>query len=143
LAGCEQTVRRFLDACERLPWQRGKAYAIRDLAEIRLMRRAFADTALLLGQARQIAQEYRDVRQLVRVNLTDARLHLFQGHILRAYRCALRSVADARRLSLAGERAEAEATVRYAKRALFMPWLWLAVYRRPKIRFTSQPVGGD
>jgi hypothetical protein len=107
------------------------------------MRRAFADTALLLGQARQIAQEYRDVRQLVRVNLTDARLHLFQGHILRAYRCALRSVADARRLSLAGERAEAEATVRYAKRALFMPWLWLAVYRRPKIRFTSQPVGGD
>ncbi|WP_020385641.1 ATP-binding protein [Kribbella catacumbae] len=143
LDSCEQTVRRFLDACEQLPWERGKAYAIRDLAEVTLMRRAFTDSGLLLGQARQIAEEYRDVRQLVRIDLTDARLSLFRGHVLKARGHARKAAADARQLSLSGEQSEAEATSRYATRALLMPWLWLAAYRRPRVRFTSQTVGGD
>lgn len=143
LDSCEQTVRRFLDACEQLPWERGKAYAIRDLAEVSLMRRAFADSGLLLRQARQIAEEYRDVRQLVRIDLTDARLNLFRGRLIKAHGHAREAAADALRLSLSGEQSEAEATSRYAIRALFLPWLWLAAFRRPRIRFTSQTVGGD
>ena len=140
---CEETVRRFLDVCEQLPWERGKAYAIRDLAEVTLMRRRFQDARLVLEQARGIAEEYRDVRQLVRVDLTDARLLLFQGRMLSARRSARRAVTDAQRLSLLGEQAEAAAVSRFATRSLFMPWLWLVAYRRPRIRFTNQTIGGD
>ncbi|MFV2018946.1 AAA family ATPase [Micromonospora sp. LOL_023] len=140
---CAQTVRRFLDACEELPWERGKAYAIRDLAEVTLMSGAFQDAALLLGQARSIAVAYRDVRQLVRVDLTDARLHLFQGRMIRARRLAVRAGSSARELSLIGERAEAAAVARHAIRSLFMPWLWALAIRRPRIRFTDMTVGGD
>jgi hypothetical protein len=143
LDDCALTVRRFLAACEELPWERGKAYAIRDLAEVTLMAGAFQDAALLLGQARSIASAYRDVRQLARVDLTDARLHLFRGRMIRARRLALRAGADAHELSLIGERAEAAAVARYAIRSLFMPWLWVLAYRRPRIRFTEMTVGGD
>ncbi|WBB96019.1 ATP-binding protein [Solwaraspora sp. WMMA2080] len=140
---CARTVRRFLDSCEELPWERGKAYAIRDLAEVTMMGGAFQDAMLLLDQARRIAVRYRDVRQLVRVDLTDARLHLFQGRMIRARRYALQAAADAHSLSLIGEQAEAEALARYAVRALFWPWLWLVVFRKPRIRFTEMTVGGD
>ncbi|MBO4208159.1 ATP-binding protein [Micromonospora echinofusca] len=140
---CELTVRRFLDACEQLPWERGKAYAIRDLAEVTLMRRSFRDAELLLRQARKIAEQYRDVRQLVRVDLTEARIHLFQGRMLRARRLAHRAAANAHGLSLSGERAEAEAVWRSARAAMVLPWVWLRTYQRPRIRFTDQTVGGD
>lgn len=143
LDSCDRTVRRFLQACEQLPWERGKAYAIRDLAEVTLMRRAFTDAGLLLDQARQIATEYRDVRQLVRIDLTQARLSLFRGRLIKARKYARKAAVEARRLSLSGEQSEAEATQRHATRALTMPWLRLATYRRPRFRFTDQTIGGD
>lgn len=143
LDGCEATVLRFVHECEQMPWERGKAYALRDLAEVRLMRRDYDQAQDLAGQARRIAEEYRDVRQAARIALTEARLHLFGGRMRQARDTARLAASQARSLLLAGEQAEADAVARIAGRALRMPWLRPAVTRRPRIRFTEMTVGGD
>lgn len=143
LDGCEATVRRFVQECESMPWERGKAYALRDLAEVMLMRRDYAQAQKLTSQARRIAEEYRDVRQAARIALTESRLHLFGGRMRAARDTAWRAAGEARTLLLAGERAEADAVARIAERALRMPWLRVAVTRQPQARFTEMTVGGD
>ncbi|WP_433531333.1 hypothetical protein ACQPYA_04270 [Micromonospora sp. CA-263727] len=135
-------VRRFLDACERLPWERGKAYAVRDLAELALMRRDFRDAALLVDQARDIAVRHSDKRQLARIDLTTARLHLFSGHPFKARTAAATARDTARGLSLAGEATEAAAVYRAAVCASVLPWRWLRP-TRPRTRLTDHAVGGD
>ncbi len=143
LDACEATVLRFLDECEQMPWERGKAYALRDLAEVRLLRRDSGEAEALAQRAHRIAEEHRDVRQLARIGLTQARLHLFGGRMRQARDTARQAAADARALLLTGERAEADAVRLLATRCLRMPWLRRAVVGRPRTRFTEMTVGGD
>ncbi|QMU71725.1 ATP-binding protein [Streptacidiphilus sp. P02-A3a] len=143
LDGCEATVLRFLDECEQMPWERGKAYALRDLAEVRLLRRDFDAAADLAERARRIAEEYRDTRQLARIGLTQARLYLFGGRMRQAQDTARIAASQSHALLLTGEQAEAEAVGRLALRCLRMPWLRPFVTGRPRIRFTAMTVGGD
>lgn len=143
LERCEVEVRRFVEECERLPWERGKAYAVRDLAELVLMRRSYADADALVQQARAIAEQYRDVRQLARIGLTAARLRLFQGRMREAASLARVAAAQARDLVLLGEAAEAEAVRRMAVHALWSPLFRLRTARIPRTRFTELTVGGD
>jgi hypothetical protein len=143
LAGCEVEVRRFIEECERLPWERGKAYAVRDLAELVLMRGSYADADALVRQARAIAAEYRDVRQLARIGLTEARLRLFQGRMREASSLGRVAAAQARDLVLLGEAAEAEAVRRIAVHAMWSPLFRIRTARHPHTRFTELTVGGD
>jgi tetratricopeptide (TPR) repeat protein len=142
LAEAEVITRRFLDACDQLPWERGKAYAVRDLAELVLMRRDFRDAGMLLDQACDIADRYRDRRQQARIALSTARLHLFRGRPGQARKAADAARDAARRLSLVGESAEAEAVHRAAVRASVLPWRYLFP-ARPQTRYTDYTVGGD
>jgi len=140
---CEDTVGRFLTECDQMPWERGKAFALRDLAEVRLMRGDFDQAQELAAGARRIATEYRDVRQLVRIGLTDARLHLYRGRFRQARELAKRTAAEARSLLLPGEGAEADAVAAAAGRCLRIPGLGRTVIGRPRTRYTDMAVGGD
>ncbi|WP_156993499.1 hypothetical protein [Pseudonocardia acaciae] len=143
LDACEATVLRFRDECERMPWERGKAYALRDLAEVRLMRGDQREAEDLTAQAKAIATEYRDSRQLARLQLTEARLHLFAGRVRRARDTASEAARAAAYLPLRGEQAEAEAVVTEAARCLWMPWRRMRVTGKPRLRFTDWTTGGD
>ncbi|MFF6994801.1 hypothetical protein ACFY93_07550 [Streptomyces sp. NPDC008313] len=143
LPRCEAEVRRFVSACEELPWERGKAYAIRDLAEIVLMRGAYANADALVAQAQDIATEYRDTRQLARITLTQARLRLFQGKMREARTLAQNAARQSRDLVLLGEAAEAEAVAKAAARAVWDPMRRMRTVGHPKARFTEFTVGGD
>lgn len=140
---CEATVMRFRDECERMPWERGKAYALRDLAEVRLMRGDQRGAADLAARAKEIATEYRDSRQLARIGLTEARLHLFAGRMRLARDTAAEAAQAAGNLPLLGEQAEALAIAREATRCLRMPWRRRQVTGKPRLRFTDWTIGGD
>ncbi len=143
LTQCEAEVRRFVSACEQLPWERGKAYAIRDLAEILLMQGSYTSADALVRQAQDIATEYKDTRQLARISLTQARLRLFQGRMREARALARSAAQRSRDLVLLGEAAEAEAVARAAARALRSPLARIRTVRHPQTRFTEMTVGGD
>ncbi|MFI7123121.1 hypothetical protein [Amycolatopsis sp. NPDC049868] len=143
LDACETTVLRFRDECDRLPWERGKAYALRDLAEVRLIRGDQRAAKDLVAQAEVIATEYHDTRQLARINLSKARLHLFTGRMRRAQDSAMEAARAAGDLQLYGEQAEALAVNREATRCLWMPWLRWRVVGKPQLRFTDWTIGGD
>lgn len=134
---------RFRDECERMPWERGKAYALRDLAEVRLMRGDQRGAADLAARAKEIATEYRDSRQLARIGLTEARLHLFAGRMRLARDTAAEAAQAAGNLPLLGEQAEALAIAREATRCLRMPWRRRQVTGKPRLRFTDWTIGGD
>lgn len=140
---CEATVLRFRDECERLPWERGKAYALRDLAEVHLMRGNQREAEDLTARAKAIATEYRDTRQLARIGLTEARLSLFAGRMRQARDTATEAARAAGSLLLRGEQAEAEAVAREATRCLRMPWRRRRVIGTPRLRFTEWTIGGD
>ncbi|MEU1955666.1 NB-ARC domain-containing protein [Nocardia rhamnosiphila] len=140
---CEETVVRFLAECDALPWERGKAYALRDLAEVRLMRRDFEEAANMVAKARAVATEYRDVRQLARIRLTEARLQLFTGLFRQAQDTARVAAQESAALLLAGEHAESRAVARIARLCVRRPWRRLKVAGSPRFRFTEMTVGGD
>lgn len=142
-AECKRTVDRFLYFCEQIPWERGKAYPIREKAELAIMERSFSDAGLLLAESRSIAEEYRDQRQLVRIGLSESRLLLHRRRMISARRRG-RTVSDtAERLGLTGEMSEADAVVRAAIQTILLPWKRYSYFRNPRNRFTSMTIGGD
>ena len=142
-AECRRTVGRFLHLCEQIHWERGKAYPIREKAELAIVGRSFNDAELLLAESRLIAERYRDQRQLVRIGLSESRLLLHRRQIVSARRHG-RTVSDtAERLGLMGEMGEADAVVRAANQAILLPWKRYSYFRNPRNRFTSMTIGGD
>lgn len=140
---CEAAARRSLEASQRAQWNRARAYPVRYLAEISIRSRRYDDARALLGDAHETAAKFGDQRQMARVNLTRARLHLLRGQPELAERAALDAVAEAARLGLPPEREEAQATLDAARRAR-RSRLWRLYYaRRRPSRLTGAPVGGD
>ena len=143
LDACGTMLDRFLHYCRAIPWERGKAYPIREMGELALMARSYRDAELLLAESRAIAETYRDTRLLVRIALSESRLHLFSGRALRAYRGATDVRCQAGRLGLSGEFAEAQAVSQHALRAILFPPLRYLYRRKPRTRFTPMTIGGD
>lgn len=141
--GCEATARRELAECERLPWQRAKAYPLRDLAEARLMLGDPRTAEDLAAQARTVAVARDDTRQTARIGLTEARLHLFAGRLRQARDTANQAVSATAKLLLRGEKEEAEAVAEEATRCLRLPWRRWRVVGKPRGRFTEWTIGGD
>lgn len=140
---CQRTVGRFLHLCEQINWERGKAYPIREKAEMAIVGRSFNDAEILLAESRLIAERYRDQRQLVRIGLSESRLLLHRRQIVSARRHG-RTVTDtAERLGLRGEMGEADAVVRAANQAIILPWKRYSYFRNSRNRFTSMTIGGD
>ena len=143
LASCQATAERFLRHCQAAPSERATAHAIRVLGELTIMRRSYRDAWLLLAESRSIAMRHRDVRLLVRTTLSEARLHLFGGHLLRARRRAAGVRREAGRTGMRGEQAEAGAVARAALLGLLFPPLRYHHRRHPRTRLTAVPVGVD
>ncbi|MEW2557540.1 hypothetical protein [Streptomyces griseorubiginosus] len=143
LEACRSTVDVFLHYCRAIPWERAIAYPVREKAELSMMDRSFRDADALLKESKEIAQKYRDERQLVRIALSEARLNLFRGRPIRAWRNGASVVKATQRLGLSSEGAEARAVVARSQRAVFVPWKWTSKFVTPTIRFTEMTIGGD
>jgi tetratricopeptide (TPR) repeat protein len=132
-----------LRVCQEMSWQRAMAYPLRNLAEVAIHRGDFAHARTLVEDARRIAVEYGDKRQVARIHLTTARLELFDEQLRAAAREALAAESDAVELGLAPELLEVSALRRVIARARRFPPLRLSYARRRPSRFTDAPIGGD
>ena len=140
---CEAAARASLKAGERMGWERARAYPLRYLAELAFRHRRREEAQALLDEAYEIATRFADRRQRARVDLSRARLYLFEGKLDAAVEAVTRAVSEAKRLGLPPERREATAVANAINRAR-RSWTWRRYYvlRRPT-RFTTAPVGGD
>jgi tetratricopeptide (TPR) repeat protein len=139
----EAAAKNCLHVCEEIPWVRAIAYPLRDLAEIAIHRGDFARAQELLERARGVAVEYEDRRQLARVSLTEARMHLINRKFSAAMRAASYAQSQALKLGLPPEAQEALALLHAARRSRVMfPFGFYYAWRRPT-RLTDAPVGGD
>jgi ATP/maltotriose-dependent transcriptional regulator MalT len=132
-----------LRVCQEMSWQRAMAYPLRNLAEVAVHGGDFPYARTLLADARRIAGEHGDRRQLVRVHLTAARLELLGGDLATARSEALAAQAGALELGLVPELREVSALRRAAARVRFFPPLRRYYRSRRPGRFTDAPVGGD
>src|SRR5262249_38284482 len=139
----EAAAKQCLETCRAIPWHRAMAYPMRDLAEIAIHRRSFDEATEFLDQARTLALNYEDKRQLARVQLTEARLPLLRRQFAAARLKAAVAEAEATKLGLPAEAEEAGALRVAAGRArVFFPLGLYYTWRRPT-RLTDAPVGGD
>jgi hypothetical protein len=128
-----------LRVCEEIPWPRGVAYPLRDLAEVAVHEGRFDRAEERLARARVIASENQDKRQMARIALTEARLRLLAGEPGAAGKAAEQAQSEAARLGLAPEVTEAQAIYDAAGRARAVPPLRLYYqWRRPR-RLTRAP----
>ena len=134
---------RGLEVCHEISWQRATAYPLRNLAEVALRSGDVAYAAALLEQARSVATESGDRRQLARVSLTTARMSLLAGRPGPAKAEATRAVQEALDLGLPPELEEANALCKAAGRARWLVPLRLYYKWRRPARLTAAPIGGD
>ena len=143
LKACEAAARGSLQTGEAIGWKRARAFPLRFLAELAIQRRRWREARKLLDEACDIATQFRDKRQLARINLTQARLGLLEGTLESGEAAAHRAVAETTRLGLPPEQEEAIALAtaidRARRSALWRRYYWL---RRPT-RLSGAPVGGD
>jgi hypothetical protein len=143
LKACEAAARDSLQTGEAIGWKRARAFPLRFLAELAIQRRRWREARELLDEACDIATQFRDKRQLARINLTQARLGLLEGTLESGEAAAHRAVAETTRLGLPPEQEEAIALAtaidRARRSALWRRYYWL---RRPT-RLSGAPVGGD
>jgi hypothetical protein len=132
-----------LRVCEEMSWRRAMAYPLRNLAEVAIHEGDFPRARTFLADARRIAGEHGDRRQLARIHLTAARLELLGGDQAAARREALAAQAASLELGLVPELQEATALRRAAVRARLLPPLRRHYRRRRPPRFSDAPVGGD
>ena len=143
LEHCEEAANRCLRTCEEIGWERAKAFPLRFLAEVAIHRGESGRARDLVERARTIASGYHDQRQMARVALTAARMHLLDRDLDSAEPEATRAASEAGRLGLPPEEEEARAledAIRLARRS---PALLDDYARRRPIRLTEAPVAGD
>jgi ATP/maltotriose-dependent transcriptional regulator MalT len=139
LTQSEETARMCLSACTEARWPRAEAYPLRDLAEIAIHRGDYRQAREWIGSARARAEDWSDVRQLIRLDLTEARLLLMTGRLRRARSLAHRAAEEAESLALGPEAKESAALRRAAGRPLSV----VRYKRHRPLRLTDAPVGGD
>jgi len=129
--------------CREMGWHRATAYPLRSLAEVAIHQGDFDLAGTRVAEARRVATERGDRRQLARISLTAARMHLVAGNLRGASREASEAEQAAVTLGLRPELREIRAIRRAAVRALWFPPLRLLQARRRPTRFTDAPIGGD
>lgn len=143
LSAAKEQAQKLLDRVDSLPWKRGRAYPLRDLAEIAIIERDFGKASKFAQEAVDIATSYRDIRQLIRVRLTQSRLQLFSGN----GRLILSELEEIVRLTqryrLTGEELEAKATLDRARRTPNFFWSVYYSKVRPTSRFSNATLAGD
>jgi hypothetical protein len=132
-----------LEVCHDMGWHRATAYPLRNLAEVAIHHGDFDLASTRLAEARHVATDHGDRRQMARISLTAARMHLLVGSLRDACREAAAAQREAISLGLRPELREIRAIRRAAVRALWLPPLRLLYARRRPARFTDAPIGGD
>jgi hypothetical protein len=143
LGETERAARRYIQACEEVPWVRAQAHGMWYLAETAIHRRDFGAAKTHLARARRIAERYDDARGIMRLRMTESRLHLAARELREAEDAAADAEVSAIGLGLPSERAESSALRLAARRARLLPPLRLYLRLRRSLRMTDEPVGGD
>lgn len=139
----ERAAHRYIRACKEVPWERAQANAMRYLAEAAIHRCDFDAAEKHLERAARIGEQYDDARELMRLQMTEARLRLIALELREAEATAAGAEASAIALGLPSERSESAALGRAARRARLIPPLRLYIRHRRPLRMTDEPVGGD
>jgi len=132
-----------LQVCRDMDWKRAAAYPLRNLAEVAIHYGDFELASTHLADARRVATERGDQRQMARISLTAARMYLFAGNLRDARREASAAEHAADSLGLRPELREIRAIHSAAVRALWLPPLRIHYARHRPARFTDAPIGGD
>jgi hypothetical protein len=132
-----------LAVCREISWRRATAYPLRNLAEVALHDGDFPRAAELLREARAVATESSDRRQLARICLTTARMRLLAGEPGPARAESGRAMEQARVLGLPPELEEAAALRRASWRTWWLPPLRFYYRWRRPARLTGAAIGGD
>ncbi|HEV3001200.1 MAG TPA: AAA family ATPase [Solirubrobacteraceae bacterium] len=140
---CDSASLRCLDICEKIGWERAKAFPLRFRAEVAIHRGAMTEARGLLERAQRITSAYHDQRQSARVSLTTARLHLLAGELDAGEPIAAHAVAETTRLGLPPEEEEARALLDAIRLARRSPDLLRDYMSRRPTRLTDAPVAGD
>lgn len=124
-------------------WRRAEAYPYQEYAELELWERNLAEAARWASKARDIAVQYRDRRQEIRVKLTLGRIAMYGGQLGEAKSLLRKAAEDASQYGLVNELAEIRAHLVLASRR--PRWIWRAWYTSCKVpnRLCSLPIGGD
>jgi hypothetical protein len=143
LDDAETTSQKCLRVCERIPWERARAYPLRDLAEIAIAREDLSNARKLVERAHDVAAAAHDRRQLARIRLTDARLLLAADELDGAVAQANLAISMALALGLPPELREARAIHTAAIRLKRMPRRLRRTRHADLTRLSDAPVGGD
>jgi len=133
----------LLDLVDSLPWGRGRAYPLRDLAESAILKRDFENAEQFAKEALDTATKYRDIRQMIRIRLTQSRIQLFCGRGSETVNDLQEIVRLAQRYRLLGEELEAKATLRRAARWPSLFWNYYYQRYGVKSRFEDVTIAGD
>jgi hypothetical protein len=139
---CEAAAREHRRLADSIPWERVKAYSPQMLAEASMHRGDFSEAAALLGQSRTIATKYEDQRMLVRIAISEARLHLLSGHPRAGVKIARSAIGHGRSIGLREEVREAQA-LRRALLLVTLPPMRLYYSRRRPQRLSKAAIAGD
>jgi hypothetical protein len=143
IVACRDAARRSLAVCDEIGWERAKSFPLRFLAEVETHRGNLEQARELVEQARGFAARYDDQRQLARISLTAARIHLFDRDLDSAAKAARSAVSEAERLGLPPEEGEARALADAIDLSNRSPTTLDDLASRRPTRLTQRPVGGD
>lgn len=133
----------FNNRIQAAGWRRAEAYPYQEYAELALWQRNFTEARDWAEKAQQIASQYRDRRQLIRIELTLGRIALYQGDLDGAETTLAKAASEAAVYGLTNELTEIRAHLDETRRK--PRWLWARWYARRKVpnRLSTLPIGGD
>jgi len=143
LSLADRAANDVLAMIDSIPWKRGRAYPLRDLAEINMQQRRMPESWSLLERASEISTIYRDVRQLTRIELSKARWHLYSGDVRSATRLLKAVLYNSERYCLQSEAIEAKRTLAASSRWPAIFWQLFFRLCRPATRFSAATIAGD
>lgn len=124
-------------------WYRVISYPLRDLAEIEMIQnRNFSKARTYLEHAKTIAREYKDFRQLGRIELSLLKCALHKGQLIKAARHFDNARKTLENMGLENELEELNILYKTSHRLGWMSrFLYLAC--KPKGHYGTKPIGGE
>lgn len=139
----ESTLKLMLETAQQINWERAKAYCFASLAECMILKHDYKQAQELLESGLEVALNYGDRRQGARLKMSLANLNIYLGRLQYSEELALEAKDTFERLGMWNELSEVKAILERTKKR--PKWMWSIVYRvsKPRVRYTTKPIGGD
>lgn len=135
---------RMLEKCDKIGFERGESYALRDIAEVHLATGRYKEARIGLEKALEIADRYGDVRQSARIQVSIAKLLFKNGQSRDAQDILFRANTMLDKLGMKNEKEEISAFLGYIDRRPSWYWaLFARTSKHPVVFAPDYPTGGD